>query len=117
MSGRIIHYGYLKKRIDSGTLPDWLVKHPRKTYILRCAQSTPAWANKKEMNKLAKQADEKTMLTGRPHVLDHIIPLAHPMVCGLTVHNNLRVMDKLANQKKSNCLNGELDLLGQLSLI
>lgn len=108
MSGRVINYGYLKARILSGTLPAWLLKHKRRKYIEMAANSTPTWADRKQLLKLAKLADEKERLTGVPHVLDHIIPLNHPFVCGLTVHYNMRVIPKGMNTQKSNDLNAEL---------
>lgn len=33
--------------------------------------------------------------------MDHIIPLNHPLVCGLHVHNNLRVVLESTNRKKA----------------
>ena len=40
--------------------------------------------------------------TGIPHHLDHIIPLTHPRVCGLTVPWNLRIIPSGANCSKGN---------------
>jgi hypothetical protein len=37
----------------------------------------------------------------RFHV-DHVIPLRHPLVCGLHAHTNLRVVPALVNLKKGN---------------
>lgn len=34
--------------------------------------------------------------------VDHIVPLSHPLVCGLNVPWNLRVTPKWYNQSKSN---------------
>jgi len=42
--------------------------------------------------------------TGVPHVLDHIIPVDHPLVCGLTVPWNMQVIDAPLNAKKGNKL-------------
>ncbi len=36
--------------------------------------------------------------------VDHIIPVLHPLVCGLHVHNNIRLMTKKDNSIKSNLI-------------
>lgn len=36
------------------------------------------------------------------HEVDHIVPLKHPLVCGLNVPWNLEVVSKTVNQQKSN---------------
>lgn len=51
---------------------------------------------------LEKYRDDLTRITGIRHVLDHITPLNHPLVCGLNVHTNLRVVRWRANASKSN---------------
>jgi hypothetical protein len=42
-------------------------------------------------------------LTGVPHELNHIVPITHPMVCGLTVPWNMEVITRYRNNKISNC--------------
>lgn len=115
--GRAHTYGYLKERVQRNDLPNWLAKHKRRNYIIRLALSTPEWRDRGKLNALSKKCDEMTKLTGRLHVLDHEIPISHPYVCGLTVHNNMRVIDTGLNQSKSNNLTIDLDLRGQLTLI
>ena len=39
---------------------------------------------------------------GAEYELDHVIPLSHPLVCGLHVPANLRVVKRTTNRKKSN---------------
>jgi hypothetical protein len=45
--------------------------------------------------------------TGIPHEVDHIIPLLHPLVCGLHVPWNLQVLTEVQNRAKANKLEGE----------
>jgi 5-methylcytosine-specific restriction endonuclease McrA len=45
-----------------------------------------------------------TKATGERYVVDHIIPLSNPDVCGLHVPWNLRVITQEENLKKSNKL-------------
>ena len=44
----------------------------------------------------------KAVKAGPGYVLDHIIPLKHPLVCGLHVPSNLRVVLRAANVRKGN---------------
>jgi len=64
--------------------------------------ATPSWADRQQIAQLYKQAKELTATTGVRHEVDHIIPLRHPLVCGLHVETNLRVIPAYENQKKSN---------------
>ncbi len=68
----------------------------------RLRNATPPWANFAEIEKLYERADELTRITGIPHVVDHIVPLAGKNVCGLHVHFNLRVITKTHNAIKGN---------------
>lgn len=64
--------------------------------------ATPNWANKSAIEKLYEESRQLTKETGIKHEVDHIIPIKHPMVCGLHVESNLRVMPATENLKKSN---------------
>lgn len=44
----------------------------------------------------------RTKATGIKHVVDHVIPLTHKLVCGLHVETNLRVVPQKVNAAKSN---------------
>jgi 5-methylcytosine-specific restriction endonuclease McrA len=64
--------------------------------------ATVKWANRFFMAEAYLLAKLRTKLTGVAHEVDHIIPLKHPMVCGLHVETNLRVIPAVENRAKSN---------------
>ena len=67
--------------------------------------ATPPWLTRKqkgEIRQLYEMAITMTKTTGEQYVVDHIIPLRSPDVCGLHVPWNLRVITQEENLKKSN---------------
>jgi len=58
----------------------------------------PKWADRKKILKIYRECAEK----GEGHQVDHVIPLQHPKVCGLHVHENLQVLTSLENNQKNN---------------
>lgn len=73
----------------------------------RHRNATPKWLGSQEkvaMRQLYLKAQELTKLTGVRYVVDHIVPLINPDVCGLHVPWNLRVMTQEENLRKSNKL-------------
>ena len=60
------------------------------------------WANAKAITSLYREAELLTRSTGRPHVVDHIIPLKGRTVSGLHVAKNLRIVERFENARKSN---------------
>jgi 5-methylcytosine-specific restriction endonuclease McrA len=92
----------LRARIAAGDSPGWLQRHPRRAYIVAAILSAPPWVDRAAVNVIRDEARRLTAETGVPHVLDHVVPLSHPMVCGLTVPWNLRVITYAQNAAKSN---------------
>lgn len=64
--------------------------------------ATPPWANQEAIKQFYVEARRLTAETGIPHEVDHIVPLQHPLVCGLHVETNLQVLTAEANNTKNN---------------
>lgn len=71
------------------------VVHRRQTQ-----RATPPWADRAAIRALYVEARRLTRETGELHVVDHIIPKINPFVCGLHVHQNMRVIHWLPNAIK-----------------
>lgn len=67
-------------------------------------KATPAWVDFPKVGEFYSSARLKTIETGVFHVVDHVVPLRGKNVCGLHVHNNLRVITEGENLRKSNKL-------------
>lgn len=89
-----------KERLLAGDTPEWLRRHPRGGYIKQAILSFPPWAFAAQYeHEWARLSNECI----RMHkTLDHIIPLNHPRVCGLSVPWNMRAVPREANQHKGN---------------
>lgn len=81
---------------------DALPRSWRRQWIIQRILATPPWACFKSIRTHYAMADELSELTGKKHVVDHIVPLNHPRVCGLHVDWNLQVITELQNGAKSN---------------
>lgn len=68
----------------------------------RRRNATPAWANKAAIAALYELAQQRTAASGVPWHVDHIVPLKHPLVQGLHVEHNLRVIPGAENISKRN---------------
>jgi len=68
----------------------------------RIQQACVPWADQEAIAEFYKLRDKLTEKTGIPHHVDHVIPLKSQFVCGLHVHNNLRVIPAVENRKKHN---------------
>lgn len=64
--------------------------------------ATPDWADFKKIKLIYLEAWTLTIETGEKHVVDHIVPLQSPIVCGLHCEFNLRAITYDENDKKSN---------------
>lgn len=65
-------------------------------------QAMPPWADMAAIRAIYAQAKQQQAATGiRMHV-DHIVPLQHPLVCGLHCEANLRVIPGAVNEAKRN---------------
>jgi hypothetical protein len=66
------------------------------------ARATPPWADRAAIRAVFAERDRITKETGVQYSVDHIVPLLNPIVCGLHVHWNLRVITLDENQRKAN---------------
>lgn len=64
--------------------------------------ATPAWADLDAIAAIYKEAARVTAMTGQPHEVDHFFPLQSPIVCGLHVAANLRIIPRYDNRSRGN---------------
>jgi thiol-disulfide isomerase/thioredoxin len=116
---------HLKKEHKIKKTNEWIKNNPEKykVYAKRCYEknkltifayqalirakkrnAVPKWFDsvKDEVQKIYIEARKKTIETGIPHEVDHIIPLINDYVCGLHVPNNLQVLTRFENRSKQN---------------
>lgn len=108
-----------------GGTAKWAAKYPEKAkakYLNRLPQSRavqakrralklnamPPWADHGAISTVFKEARHLTKTTGIQHHVDHIIPLVHPLVCGLHIPTNLRTVTASVNHRKSNKFDTDL---------
>ena len=83
----------------------WKVLAVVRRYQAKKLNATPKWANQffieEAYDLAARRSAIKCGGIAKWHV-DHIVPLQHPLVCGLHVEHNLQVIPALQNHRKSN---------------
>lgn len=92
----------IKAKILAGDTPPWVLNHKRSAYIMAVILSTPPWVDKKALRAIQRRAWAVSKSTGVRHVADHIVPVTHPRVCGLSVPWNFQVIHWHANAVKGN---------------
>ena len=99
LANPVVHTGYDKTWRDANPH-----KVAAKSARRRAAKykAKPAWANAFFIEEIYDLAQRRTKLLGVPHVVDHIVPLNSPLVCGLHTERNLRVISAAHNLAKSN---------------
>lgn len=92
----------LKAQILAGKTPAWVTAHIRASYLIHVALSAPPWVDRAALRAIQRQARALTKATGIQHVADHIVPITHPRVCGLTVPWNMQIVPWVVNASKGN---------------
>lgn len=68
-------------------------------------QATPSWLSEKDQDQIKRiysACANVTKRTGKPHHVDHVVPLQGENVCGLHVPWNLSIIPASMNLSKSN---------------
>lgn len=94
---RLEHY----KAMDAAKVRRFRARHPGvglkdKAERRAVMQRAPIWADKPAISVVYRKARELGM------AVDHIVPLKHPLVCGLHVWANLQLLDRTLNSSKGN---------------
>lgn len=79
----------------------WAHANSKMQHIARM-NAVPKWANKFFMEEIYDLARLRTRVMGFQWHVDHIVSIKSPLVCGLHVENNLRVIPAIENLKKRN---------------
>lgn len=99
---------------EKNRLYDWMKRASRDAHFLESATNrsklrraatkaaTPMWADFDRIREIYREARRLTLETGVKHEVDHIIPVQGKIVTGLHVPENLRVVTKAENRRKSN---------------
>lgn len=62
----------------------------------------PPWAEVTQIRMMYAVAAQRTRVTGQQWSVDHVVPVEHPLVCGLHCASNLQVVPLEDNVRKSN---------------
>lgn len=74
-----------KERLVKGEYVHWVYNNPRSAYIRQCVLSYPPWVNRDALKAVWDECRRLEVKYGEPYVIDHIIPLNHPHVSGLSI--------------------------------
>ena len=106
-----------KLKLLSGERVHWIENNPRRDYIRQAVLSFPFWIKDADLRPMWDEAKAKEKITGVKHVLDHIVPINHPYVSGLSVPWNLQILTASQNSSKSNKFNPDqtdlIDMFGE----
>lgn len=91
-----------RDKLLRGEIPAWIAKSKRSRYIASVLLSAPPWVDIKRLRAMAAECRWVSEMSGVEHCLDHIVPLNHHLVCGLTVPWNLRIVPRKSNESKGN---------------
>ena len=75
------------------------------SYRSQKLQAQPDWLSKKDLrriNNIYEVASKVSERTGKPHDVDHVVPLQGESVCGLHVPWNLAIIPASMNRSKGN---------------
>lgn len=97
-----VHKRPSREKLLRGETPAWIANSSRGKYIAAVVLSAPPWVNRKELFAMHAEARRLTLETGIEHQMDHIVPLNHPRVCGLTVPWNIQIIKAKPNMSKGN---------------
>lgn len=87
---------------------DWRKNNPGKFKAAKAEaraaflNAVPKWADMSAIYEMYQEASRISERTGIKHHVDHIVPLANKVVCGLHVEYNLRIIPASLNHKKNN---------------
>jgi len=80
--------------------PQWTCRGVRRFRFLR--RRTPSWADRSLLRDLHRLAKVFTRDSGVQWSQDHIVPLNHPLVCGLHCEANIKLIPLEENRAKGN---------------
>lgn len=94
-----------RARILAGDTPKWISNNARAPYIESVCRSYPDWVDRHDLNLLRAWAKARSKFSGELYVMDHIIPVNHPLVSGLSVPWNFQIIHWRVNGRKGNTWN------------